>query len=69
MRPNLRLPVQTIARAMSTSSVPPTKLIPPFTAETANAKVKVAQNLWNGQNPEKIALAYTEGSFPFYIHL
>ncbi|CAE6474814.1 unnamed protein product [Rhizoctonia solani] len=48
-------------RMMSTSS-PATKLVPPFTEETARAKVKAAQNLWNGQNPEKIALAYTPDS-------
>lgn len=32
---------------------------PPFTEETALKKVKAAQNLWNTQNPEKIAQAYT----------
>ncbi|KAL5639672.1 hypothetical protein ACGC1H_006316 [Rhizoctonia solani] len=49
-------------RTMSTSSTSPTKLVPPFTQETAHAKVKAAQNLWNGQDPEKIALAYTPGN-------
>ncbi|KZT23226.1 DUF1348-domain-containing protein [Neolentinus lepideus HHB14362 ss-1] len=37
-------------------------LAPPFTAETAHAKVKKAQDLWNTQNPAKVTLAYTEGS-------
>ncbi|KAE8266566.1 hypothetical protein A4X09_0g5781 [Tilletia walkeri] len=37
-------------------------LVPPFTAETAHAKVKKAQALWNTQDPEKIAPAYTEDS-------
>ncbi|KAK0523608.1 hypothetical protein OC835_006204 [Tilletia horrida] len=37
-------------------------LVPPFTAETAHAKVKKAQNLWNTQDPERIAPAYTEDS-------
>ncbi|OAK98253.1 DUF1348-domain-containing protein [Phaeosphaeriaceae sp. SRC1lsM3a] len=37
-------------------------LAPPFTQETAQAKVKKAQDLWNTQNPEKIALAYTPDS-------
>ncbi|KAF8607286.1 DUF1348-domain-containing protein [Ceratobasidium sp. AG-I] len=37
-------------------------LVPPFTEETARAKVKAAQNLWNTCDPEKIALAYTEDS-------
>ncbi|KAF8717434.1 hypothetical protein RHS02_09601, partial [Rhizoctonia solani] len=49
-------------RMMSTSSIQSTKLVPPFTEETARVKVKVAQNLWNGQDPEKIALAYTPDS-------
>ncbi|KAK0553784.1 hypothetical protein OC846_000431 [Tilletia horrida] len=37
-------------------------LVPPFNADTARAKVKKAQALWNTQNPEKIAPAYTEDS-------
>jgi len=37
-------------------------LCPPFTSETARQKVKKAQQLWNTQDPEKIALAYTEDS-------
>ncbi|KAL9934313.1 hypothetical protein V8E36_006769 [Tilletia maclaganii] len=37
-------------------------LVPPFTAETARAKVKKAQALWNTQDPDKIAPAYTEES-------
>ncbi len=35
---------------------------PPFTRETARAKVKAAENLWNTCDPEKVALAYTEDS-------
>ena len=38
------------------------KLIPPFTEETALAKVKAAQDAWNSRNPERVALAYTEDS-------
>ncbi|KAH8825122.1 hypothetical protein DL96DRAFT_1612015 [Flagelloscypha sp. PMI_526] len=37
-------------------------LAPPYTLQTANEKVKKAQNLWNTQNPETIAKAYTEDS-------
>ena len=37
-------------------------LAPPFTAETAHVKVKKAQDLWNTQNPEVIAKAYTSDS-------
>ena len=33
---------------------------PPFTLETARAKVQMAENLWNTKDPEKVALAYTE---------
>ena len=33
--------------------------LPPFTRETANQKVRAAEDGWNGQNPAKVALAYT----------
>lgn len=39
-----------------------TKIIPPFTAETASAKVKAAEDAWNTRDPERVALAYTPGS-------
>ncbi|KTE04799.1 MULTISPECIES: DUF1348 family protein [unclassified Sphingopyxis] len=29
-----------------------------FTRESAIAKVRAAEDAWNGQNPEQIALAY-----------
>ena len=32
---------------------------PPFTLETATQKVRMAEDGWNGRNPEKVALAYT----------
>lgn len=35
---------------------------PPFTLETARQKVQAAEDAWNGRNPERIALAYTEDS-------
>ncbi len=35
---------------------------PPFTLETALAKVKAAQDAWNTRNPEIVAQAYTEDS-------
>ncbi|KAL8277564.1 hypothetical protein RQP46_009996 [Phenoliferia psychrophenolica] len=37
-------------------------LAPPFTREMALIKVKKAQDLWNGMDPVKVSLAYTEGS-------
>ena len=44
---------------MNDSIRPP---IPPFTQEAAAQKVRAAENAWNIQNPEKIALAYTTDS-------
>ncbi len=39
-----------------------TPLIPPFTLETATAKVRMAEDGWNSRAPEKIALVYTPDS-------
>ncbi|MDJ0612377.1 MAG: nuclear transport factor 2 family protein [Rhizobiaceae bacterium] len=36
--------------------------LPPFTRETAIEKVRLAEDGWNGRNPEKVALAYTPDS-------
>ncbi|MDG0843235.1 nuclear transport factor 2 family protein [Staphylococcus equorum] len=36
--------------------------VPPFNAETALQKVKIAEAAWNTRNPEKVCLAYTEDS-------
>ncbi|KAK3063242.1 hypothetical protein LTS18_001983 [Coniosporium uncinatum] len=35
-------------------------LAPPFTEETARAKVKKAQDLWNTMHPQNVSKAYTE---------
>jgi nuclear transport factor 2 (NTF2) superfamily protein len=35
---------------------------PPFTLETAKAKVQAAEDAWNTRDPERVALAYTEDS-------
>lgn len=32
---------------------------PPFNEDTARQKVRMAENAWNGKDPEKVALAYT----------
>jgi uncharacterized protein len=40
----------------------PTDIRPPFTLETALAKVQAAENAWNSRDPERVALAYTEDS-------
>jgi nuclear transport factor 2 (NTF2) superfamily protein len=36
--------------------------LPPFTSETAAQKVRAAENGWNGCDPGRVALAYTEDS-------
>ncbi|MFC0588815.1 DUF1348 family protein [Novosphingobium aquiterrae] len=36
--------------------------LPPFTAETAALKVRAAEDAWNGRDPARVALAYTEDS-------
>lgn len=38
------------------------QLKPPFSLETATLKVQRAEDLWNGKNPARISLAYTENS-------
>jgi len=37
-------------------------LVPPFTLETAAAKVQAAEDAWNTRSPARVALAYTEDS-------
>jgi uncharacterized protein len=36
--------------------------VPPFTAETARAKVQAAEDAWNTRDPERVASAYTPES-------
>jgi hypothetical protein len=36
--------------------------LPPFTAETAAQKARSAEDAWNGRDPERVSLAYTEDS-------
>jgi nuclear transport factor 2 (NTF2) superfamily protein len=43
---------------MSTTRPP----LPPFTAETAAAKVQAAEDAWNTRDPERVSLAYTPDS-------
>ena len=35
---------------------------PPFTLETALAKVQAAEDAWNSRDPDRVVLAYTEDS-------
>lgn len=41
------------------TSKPP---FPPFSLDTAIEKARMAENAWNGRDPEKVALAYTADS-------
>ncbi len=36
--------------------------LPPFTLETATAKVRLAEDAWNTRDPERVAAAYTPDS-------
>ena len=35
---------------------------PPFTLETALAKVQAAEDAWNSRDPQRVSMAYTENS-------
>lgn len=41
---------------------PPRPPIPPFDAQTAAQKVRLAEDAWNTRNPQRVALAYTPDS-------
>ncbi len=34
--------------------------LPPFTAETARQKVRMAEDAWNSRDPDRVVLVYTE---------
>lgn len=36
--------------------------LPPFDFDTASQKVRLAEDGWNGRDPKKVALAYTQNS-------
>ena len=40
----------------------PAVILPPFTSETAQRKVQLAQDAWNTRDPDRVALSYTEDS-------
>ncbi|HEX3661391.1 MAG TPA: nuclear transport factor 2 family protein [Acidobacteriaceae bacterium] len=42
-----------------TAEKTPSPLVPPFTRETAIAKVRKAEDSWNTRDPQKAALGYT----------
>ncbi len=37
--------------------------LPPFTAETAARKARMAEDAWNSRDPERVSLAYTPDSW------
>ncbi|SEF87786.1 nuclear transport factor 2 family protein [Marinobacterium lutimaris] len=37
--------------------------LPPFNAQTSAEKIRLAEDGWNGRNPQKVAQAYTEDCF------
>ena len=41
------------------TSPSPLSLAPPFTRESAIAKVRKAEDAWNTRDPQRVALAYT----------
>ena len=47
---------------MTSGSTPATPITPPFTAETATAKVQAAEDAWNSRDPQRVSMAYTEDS-------
>ncbi len=41
---------------------PPRSPFPPFTAQTAAQKVRIAEDAWNTRDPQRVAIAYTPDS-------
>ncbi len=39
-----------------------TPILPPFTPETALAKVQAAEDVWNSRDPQRVAMAYSQNS-------
>jgi nuclear transport factor 2 (NTF2) superfamily protein len=37
-------------------------IVPPFTEESAHAKIKAADDAWISRDPDRVALAYAEDS-------
>ncbi|HZY98252.1 MAG TPA: DUF1348 family protein [Candidatus Baltobacteraceae bacterium] len=44
------------------TSVAPRPPLPPFTLETATAKVRSAEDAWNTREPERVSMAYSQES-------
>ncbi len=37
-------------------------IVPPFTADSASRKVRMAEDAWNSRDPQRVSLAYSEDS-------
>lgn len=44
------------------SSTAPTSLVPPFTRQTAEMKVRAAEDAWNSRDPARVKMAYSPDS-------
>ncbi len=44
------------------TKIKPTDIKPPFTLESAKAKVKAAEDAWNSRDPKRVAKAYSVDS-------
>ena len=53
--------INLLLKAINLMDMPntPRPPLPPFTRETAMQKVRMAEDGWNGRDPEKVAMAYT----------
>ena len=47
---------------MSATITQPRPPLPPFDADTAAQKARMAEDAWNSRDPQRVALAYTEDS-------
>ena len=54
--PSAKNPVAKMPTTQAKQLRPP---LPPFTLETAKAKVQAAEDAWNSRNPKRVSLAYT----------
>ncbi|MER6520342.1 MULTISPECIES: nuclear transport factor 2 family protein [unclassified Streptomyces] len=47
---------------MTATTTAPRPPLPPFTEESARAKVRAAEDAWNSRDPDRVAQAYAEDS-------
>lgn len=48
--------------ASMSNTEPPRPPLPPFDAESATQKVRMAEDAWNTREPQRVAMAYTPDS-------